>query len=87
MSAAARRAAVDEEVAVHLGDLRVADREAAAAGRVDELPRLAAGRVLEGRAAGPLADRLRGLARFRDAVHLGEDLGLIAGAALEQGLR
>ena len=42
-------------------------REAAAAGGVDELPGLAAGRVLEGRAAGLLADRLRGLARLGDA--------------------
>ena len=47
--------------------------EPAAAGLVDQLPGLAAGRILEGRAAGLLADRLRGLARRGDAVHLGLD--------------
>ena len=37
--------------------------QAAAAGRVDQLPGLVAGRVLEGRAAGAALDRLRRLAR------------------------
>src|SRR5580692_4927362 len=45
-------AAVDEEIAVHLRDLRITDDEPATAGGVDELPGLPAGRVLEGRAAG-----------------------------------
>src|SRR5581483_4095660 len=79
-------ALVDEEVAVHLGDLGVADREPAAAGGVDQLPGLLAGRILEGRAAGPALDRLGLLAIGGDVVHLGEDPRGIAGLALEQGL-
>src|SRR2546423_1730390 len=66
-----RAAEVDQEIAVHLGDLRTADREPAAAGGVDELPGFAPGRVLEGRAAGAALDRLGGLARFWDLVHFG----------------
>ena len=61
--------------------------EPAAAGGVDQLPGLVAGRVLEGRAAGAALDRLRRLARFGDLVHLGGDGGRIAGRALEQRLR
>src|SRR5579883_873413 len=79
-------AAVDQEVAVHLRHLGVADDEAAAAGGVDELPGLVAGRVLEGRAAGPALDRLRRLARRGDLVHLGRDRDSIAGAAAKEGL-
>ena len=56
-------------------------RQAAAAGGVDQLPGLAARRVLEGRAAGALADRLRGLARRGDPLHLGLDRVAVAGAA------
>src|SRR6476646_9075782 len=44
-------ALIDEEVAVHLGDMRAANDKASAAGAVDELPGLIANRVLEGRAA------------------------------------
>ena len=72
-SAAVAGAAVDEEIAVHGRDLRVADDEPAAAGAVDQLPGLGARRVLEGRAAGLFPDRLRGLARAGDALHLGQD--------------
>src|SRR5262245_15189922 len=77
-------AEIDQEVAVHLRHLGAADREAAAAGGVDDLPGLVAGRVLEGRAAGAALDRLGGLARLGDLVHLGGDLLRIAGLALEQ---
>src|SRR5215216_5960069 len=51
-------AAVDQKIAVQLRHLRVADDEAAAAGGVDQLPGLLAGRILESRAAGPALDRL-----------------------------
>ena len=61
--------------------------QAAAAGRVDQLPGLVARRVLEGRAAGAALHRLRRLARFGDLVHLGGDRGRIAGRALKQRLR
>ncbi len=79
-------AEIDQEVAVQLRHLRVADLEAAAAGGVDQLPGLVAGRVLEGRAAGAALDRLRRLARLGDLVHLGGDRGRIARRALEQRL-
>jgi hypothetical protein len=81
-----RVAEVDQEVAVQFRHLRIADDEAAAAGGVDQLPGLVAGRVLEGRAAGAALDRLRRLARLGDLVHLGGDGGRIAGPALEQRL-
>src|SRR5262245_47468268 len=68
-------ATVDQEIAVQLGDLRVADHEATAAGGVDELPGLLARRVLEGGAAGAAPDRLRRLTRLGDLVHLGGDRG------------
>src|SRR5436190_20144943 len=58
----ARIAAVDQEVAVQLGHLRVADDKAAAAGGIDQLPSLVPGRILEGRAAGAAFDRLCRLA-------------------------
>ena len=54
-------------------DLRIADDEAAAARRIDQLPGFATGRVLEGRAAGACVDRLARLARRRDRVHFGAD--------------
>ncbi len=53
--------------------LRAAERHSAAAGGVDQRPGLVARRVLEGRAAGAAAQRLRFLARGGDAVHLGAD--------------
>src|SRR5262245_12388479 len=80
-------AEVDQEVAVHLRDLGVADLDAAAAGGVDQLPGLASGRILEGGAAGAALDRLRGLARLGDLVHLGGNRGAVAGPAGEQRLR
>src|SRR5262245_65075353 len=49
---------IDQEVAVHLRHLGVADLEPATAGSVDELPGLLPRRVLEGRAAGAALDRL-----------------------------
>src|SRR5689334_2764449 len=55
-------AAVDQEIAVHLRHLRAADDEATAARSIDDFPRAVAGRILERRAAGLLADRLRGFA-------------------------
>ena len=69
---------------MQFGHLRVADHEAAAAGRIDQLPRLVSGRVLEGRAAGAALHRLRRLALVGDLVHLGRDRGRIAGRALKQ---
>src|SRR5580658_9397742 len=45
-------AEIDEEIAMHRRHLRAAEREPAAAGGIDELPGLAARRILEGRAAG-----------------------------------
>src|SRR6266545_251878 len=76
-------AQIDQKVAVHFRHLGVADLEPAAAGGIDDLPGLVAGRVLEGRAAGAALDRLGGLARLRDLVHLGGDLRRIAGLVLE----
>src|SRR6266550_442593 len=74
-------AEIDEKIAVHLRHLRVAHLQAAAARRVDELPGFMAGRVLERRAAGAAFDRLGCFARFGDFVHLGGDLGRVAGGA------
>ena len=62
-------AGVDEEIAVHFRHLRAADAQAAAAGGIDQFPGAVAGRVLEGRAAGLFADRLRGLAMGLHLVH------------------
>src|ERR1700674_202766 len=52
----AGRTQVDQEIAVHLRDLGLAEFEPAAARPVDELPGLLARRVLEGR---PSGDRKR----------------------------
>ena len=52
-----------------LAHLRAAQREAPAPGFVDQLPRLAAIGVLEGRSAGLAPQRLAGFAARRDAVH------------------
>src|SRR3954468_5653108 len=57
-----RLAGVDQEIAVHFRDLRAADAKTPAAGGIDQFPGAFAGRILEGRAAGLFADRLRGLA-------------------------
>src|SRR5436305_13603375 len=53
---------VDQEIAVHFRHLRAADAQASAAGRIDELPGAISRPILEGRAAGLFADRLRGIA-------------------------
>ena len=71
---------------MQLGDLRVADDEAAAAGGIDQLPGLVPGRVLEGRAAGAALHRLRRSRACGDLVHLGRDRRGIAGRALKQRL-
>src|SRR3546814_6890670 len=63
----------------------LADRETAATGFVDELPGLVPDGVFEGRAAGLRAQRLRGFAARRDAVHFGLDRLGFAGAAAEGG--
>src|SRR3546814_17364159 len=74
-------AGVDEEIGVLLADLRAADHQPAAAGRVDKLPRLAPLGVLEGRTAGFRAQRLRRFAARRDTIHLGLDGGGELGSA------
>ena len=71
---------------MHLGDLRAADAEPATACFVDEAPGAGPRRVLERRAAGALLDRLVALAVVGDLLHLADDLGGIAGRALEQRL-
>jgi hypothetical protein len=58
MSDAVASPVLIRKVGVLLRDLRAADLEAAAAGLVDQLPRLVARRIDEGRAAGAAA-RLR----------------------------
>src|SRR4051812_9301348 len=60
------RAMVDQEIAVHLGHLGIADSQPAAPGRVDQLPGFLPRRVLEGRAARPGVDRLGRRARLGD---------------------
>src|SRR6267154_970999 len=75
-------AAIDQEVAMLLGDLRLADAQAAAAGLVDQFPRLVTGRVDEGRAAGAAA-RLRFGAGSVDLGDAAGDLGGIARLGFE----
>src|SRR5690606_94191 len=74
------------EVAMLLRHLGIADPKPTAARFVDQLPRLGARRVLEGRAAGPAAKGLARLPLGRDPVHLGGDEVAIALLALEQRL-
>src|SRR5690349_1343709 len=80
----ARMAAVDQEIAVHLRYLGVADHEPAAAGSVNELPSLLPRRILECRAARAALDRLGRLARLSDLVHLGSDRVAIPRPTLQQ---
>src|SRR5262249_490241 len=80
-------AVVDQEVAVHVRDLRTADAQAAAAGPVDEPPAALARRVFEGGAAGALLARLVRLAVLGPLVHVLEDRRLLPGAALVERLR
>ena len=87
ISARRRAAEVEQEVAMLLRDLRVADRAGPRQPAASiSCQALVPGRVLEGRAAGAAAQRLRGLALGGDPVHLGADRGGLAGHALEQGL-
>src|SRR5260370_38193981 len=60
---------VDQEIAVHFGDLRAPDAQATATGRIDQLPGTVARRILEGRAAGLFANRLCGLAMAPHLLH------------------
>src|SRR5690606_4434618 len=78
---------VDEEIAVHLGNLRAADAQAAAAGRVDELPGAVTRRILEGGSASSLARRLVLLAVLGNLFHLLEDVLRLARPALIGGFR
>src|SRR5450631_4114887 len=66
-------AGIDQEVAVQLRDLRAADPQSAAAGGIDQLPGAFARRILEGRAAGLFANRLRGFAVVLHLVHARAD--------------
>src|SRR5229473_2466706 len=66
---AGRVTRVDQEIAVHFRYLGAADAQAPATRGVDQLPGAVTGRVLECRAAGFFADRLRGLAVVLHLVH------------------
>src|SRR5690606_38372280 len=76
-------AAVDQEIAVLLGYLRIAHHEAAAARRIDQLPGLVAVRIGEGGAAGAGADRLAAFAGCLDRVHPRLDRRRVAGLSLQ----
>src|SRR5262249_39619753 len=76
-------AEVDQKIAVHRRHLRIPNLKATAPGGIDESPRLVTGRVLESRAAGAALNWLGCLARFRDLLHLGGNVGWIAGGALK----
>src|SRR3954468_13474932 len=62
-------AGVDQKIAMYLRDLGAANAQAAATGGIDQFPGAVAGRILEGRAAGLFADRLRGFAVVLHLVH------------------
>ncbi len=70
---------------MHGREHRLAVKLAAPAGLVDQLPGGVAGRVLEGRAASLLADRLGAFPARGDRLHPGFDLGRIAGRAAIEG--
>src|SRR5262245_2997312 len=76
-------AEVDQTIAVHRRHLRIPTREAPAPRSIDESLRLVTGRVLESRAGGAARNWLGCLARFRDLLHLGGNVGWIAGGALK----
>src|SRR5436190_22736925 len=61
-----RAAAIDQEITMHLRDLGGAIAQSAAAGSIDQLPGLAARRILESRTAGATFYRLRVFPRRRD---------------------
>ena len=71
-------AGIDEEIRVLLRHHRAAHAQAAAARLVDQLPRLAAGRIGEGRAAGARTNGLSRLARRLDLRHAPADRVAIA---------
>ena len=75
-------AEIEEEIGVQFAHLRVAEREATAPGRVDQLPARMAIGILEGRPAGLGLGRLRAFALFGDLAHAGEDVVRVAGKAL-----
>ena len=79
------RAEIDQEIAVLLGDLRAADLEARGSRRVDQLPRLVAGRIGEGRAAGAAAQGWESSRAPVDPVMRRLDRELVAGAGREAG--
>ena len=83
----ARFAEIDQEIAMHLRDLCIADTQSPAAGSVDELPRFPARRIFEGRAAGAASHRLRRFPRFSDLVHFGRDHSGIATRRAKKRLR
>src|SRR2546423_15169949 len=60
---------VDQEIAVHFRHLRAADAQTAAARGLDQLPGAMVRRILEGRATGLFADRLRVFAVVLHLVH------------------
>src|SRR6266481_3058073 len=66
---AGRVTGVDQEIAVHLRYLRAADAQAPATGGVDQLPGALIRWILECRAAGLFADRLRGFTVVLYLVH------------------
>src|SRR6516164_6117895 len=78
-------AAVDQEITMHLRYLRAALGQSAAAGGIDQLPGLAAGRVFESRTAGAALYRLRRFPRFGDFFHFRGGEFWIATFAREQG--
>src|SRR5690606_12307122 len=82
-----RLSIVDQEVAVHLRDHRAADAQATTPGCIDQLPGAVVGRVLEGRAAGALLDRLMLLAIGRDLIHGARDVLGLARRPLESRAR
>src|SRR5689334_386619 len=66
-------------------DLSVASSDSAAPGGVDQRPGLVTMRILEGRAAGAAAQRLRFLAGSGDGVHLRADRFRVARFSAESG--
>ena len=78
---------VDQEIAVHIGNLRATDAQAPAPRLVDELPGTVAGRIAKRRAAGALLDRLVLFPVVGDVVHLFENFRRISGRSFERRLR
>src|ERR1700730_7455513 len=83
----ARLPAIDEKIAMQFGDLRIANREATAAGLVNQFPRLVPRRVFKSRAAGAGIYGLSGGSRARDLHHLRQDPLAVAKGARKNRLR